>query len=126
MRDAQFSFGGRPSELVVLRAKLAELLRAEGWTDEEMAEVLVTAGELATNAVVHARTPFAVRCVVDDHVELEVEDRDPVHLPVVRPADGHPGGFGLRIVDHLARSWEVEQRGSAKLVRAVLDRPAWR
>src|SRR3954451_2227711 len=122
MREGRFNFTGCVSEVGVLRAVLAELLAAEGWTGEDADDVLLTADELATNAVMHARTPFDVHCWVDGHVELQVLDHDPHHLPLIREADDRPGGFGLRIVDRLARRWEVEQRPHTKVVRVILDR----
>ena len=124
MREECFVFRGETDELATMRSKLTELLRDEGWADEEMIDVLLAADELATNAVVHARTPFDVRCVINGNVELEVIDHDPEHLPSIRPADGTPGGFGLRIVERVAREWGVEQRPDAKHVRVVLDRRA--
>jgi anti-sigma regulatory factor (Ser/Thr protein kinase) len=122
MREECFIFRGDAGELVRMRADLTEVLRAEGWSDEEMIDVLLAADELATNAVVHARTPFDLHCVVSEHVELEVIDHDPEHVPHIRPADGAPGGFGLRIVERVAREWGVEQRPDTKHVRVVLDR----
>jgi anti-sigma regulatory factor (Ser/Thr protein kinase) len=108
----------------VLRAQFTRLLVAEGWAREEMTDVLLAVGELAANAVMHARTPFEVRFVVDGHVEVEVTDRDPQHLPLIRaPGDGRAGGFGSRIVDSVARRWDVEQNEDTKVVRAVFDRP---
>jgi anti-sigma regulatory factor (Ser/Thr protein kinase) len=121
MREGRFSFTGHTSEVGALRAVLAELLVAEGWPGQDADDVLLIADELATNAVVHAHTPFDVHCMVDGHVELEVREHDPHHMPLLRETGDGPGGFGLRIVDRLARRWEVEQRPDAKVVRVILD-----
>lgn len=114
MQERRFSFAGEPGELTILRAALSGILRAEGWTDEEMGDVLLAAGKLATNAIVHARTPFDVRCLADEYVELDVVDRNRKHLPAIRPLGDRPGGFGLRIVERVARCWAVEQEADAK------------
>jgi len=130
MHEGSFSFSPRKAELGRLRAELTHLLGGAGWSADDMADVLLAADELATNAVVHARTPFDVHCIVDGHAEVEVTDRDPEHLPVMRPFDADPGaapdpkpgGFGLRIVDRLAREWQVRRGPGWKQVRMVLER----
>ena len=91
---------------------------------EQQTDMLLVASELATNAVVHAGTGFRVECVVDRVVTLEVEDGNPQAVPSLRaPGSAEAGGFGLRIVDHLAQEWTVELGEHTKLVRAVFDRP---
>ena len=60
MREGRFGFTGHASEVGALRAVLAELLAAEGWTGQDADDVLLTADELTTNAIVHAHTPFDV------------------------------------------------------------------
>ena len=118
-----FRFNGVAGELRALRSALAELLRAEGWAEDEMSDVLVVASELATNAVMHAQTPYEVRVSVAGGVELEVVDEAPELVPHLRrPGDG-PGGMGMRIVDELAKRWGVEKRGNHKAVMVFLDRP---
>jgi anti-sigma regulatory factor (Ser/Thr protein kinase) len=124
VRGKQLTFRGRVNDLIVLRAELGTLLHAEGWTEEQMSDVLVVADELATNAVVHARTPFDVHCVVDGHVELAVADRDGQHFPFIRPLDdGALGGYGLRIVQRVAGAWTVDRSLQGKVIRVVLDLP---
>jgi anti-sigma regulatory factor (Ser/Thr protein kinase) len=127
VRHEEFRFEPDPAQLAVLRAELTDLLRAEGWTGADLHAVLLAADELATNAIVHARTPFAVRCTVDRYVEVEVTDGQPQRLPYLRSVvDGQPGGFGLRIVEDIAREWMVERGSSTKTVRMVVERRAER
>lgn len=123
MRDGAVQLHGADGRArSTTRAALTELLLAEGWAVEEMGDVLLAADELACNAVMHARTSFDVHCKVDGHVELEIADHDPHHLPVLRADDDRPGGFGLRIVERVTRQWEVKRRADSKVVRVILDR----
>lgn len=79
------------------------------------AEALVS--ELATNAVLHARSPFTV--VVDragDRVRICVLDASPT-----RPRTRDYGmqattGRGMRLVASLAAAWGVDRQGSGKAV----------
>lgn len=68
--------------------------------------------ELATNAVLHARTPFEVRLVLtDDYVRIEVHD-DVRRLPSRRFfSDQAASGRGLAVVEHLSDSWGVVPDG---------------
>ena len=74
--------------------------------------VLLTS-ELATNAVVHARTPFRVTVMLDDDLTVEVSDGSEV-LPRLEPVpiDGE-SGRGLLLVSRLADRWgsRPEERG---------------
>jgi anti-sigma regulatory factor (Ser/Thr protein kinase) len=64
--------------------------------------------ELATNAVLHARTPFGVRISRYDGV-VEIAVRDGVSLaPSVSSAEEHQqNGRGLRLVELCSESWGV-------------------
>jgi anti-sigma regulatory factor (Ser/Thr protein kinase) len=120
----RFGFAGVPSDLRLLRTQLTAIFLDAGWPPEQLADMLLAADELATNAIVHAGTGFSVACSVGPMVTIEVEDGNPGEVPSL-PARGSRavGGFGLRIVDHVAREWTVEVRDHTKLVRAVFDRP---
>jgi anti-sigma regulatory factor (Ser/Thr protein kinase) len=100
IRDERFSFTGVDSDLRVLRSQLARFLHDAGWNDEVIADRLLVADELASNVVMHARTRFDVRCVVDDHLELEVIDHDPGHLPVHWTAPQEGSGCASSIASH--------------------------
>ena len=97
---------------------VANALSASGFAGDLELALLLTS-EIVTNAVRHARTPLAVAVVSNSGtVRVEVTDRDPAHLPVVRgtvtPLD--PGGRGLRIVDQMAVDWGVTVAGTSKTV----------
>jgi anti-sigma regulatory factor (Ser/Thr protein kinase) len=74
---------------------------------------LLLASELATNCVLHARTDYVVRVVVDDdHVRVEVADSEPD-----MPRREAPGN-GLRMVESLATAWGIDPcaEGQGKVV----------
>ncbi|HEX4978750.1 MAG TPA: ATP-binding protein [Acidimicrobiales bacterium] len=78
---------------------------------------VLLASELATNAVLHARTDFTVRLLVDDEtVRVEVEDAN-ARPPVIgyTPTEA-TSGRGLHLVQDLARAWGVVSRPDGKVV----------
>ncbi len=83
------------------------------------AQLVVT--ELATNAVVHARSPFSVELQRrDGGVRLAVRDAGRAR-PILRDPDPlDTSGRGLRIVAALAAGWGVEPDGDGKTVWADL------
>jgi anti-sigma regulatory factor (Ser/Thr protein kinase) len=78
--------------------------------------LLVT--ELATNAVMHARSP--IRLTVESHddgVRVEVRDDDPRPLdPPVAPDADATSGRGLWLVDALACTWGVNRNERGKTI----------
>jgi anti-sigma regulatory factor (Ser/Thr protein kinase) len=85
-----------------------------------VAELLVS--ELATNAVVHARSPFSLE--LHRHargVRLTVADSSRIR-PILRDDDPlAPAGRGLRLVDMLAADWGVEVTAGGKTIWADLE-----
>ena len=81
----------------------------------EAAELV--ASELATNAVVHAGTPFEVFAASDD-MGVEVVVADGVGWVPTAPRAGC--GQGLLLVGLLATAWTAETEGSGKRVWARL------
>jgi anti-sigma regulatory factor (Ser/Thr protein kinase) len=83
---------------------------------------VVVASELATNAVVHAGTTYAVELYVGDPVRIEVTDSGPPAplfvLPVRRRRPQGDGGWGLAIVAGLASKWGVDWLEGGKIVWA--------
>jgi anti-sigma regulatory factor (Ser/Thr protein kinase) len=85
----------------------------------ETAALLVS--ELATNAVVHAESEFAVTVVYPTsagRVRVEVTDSDATQPAPTRPPPNVPHGRGLLLVASLADEWGVEEarRRSGKSV----------
>ena len=89
----------------------------------EAAALLTT--ELATNAILHAATAFAVHVRTDrERVRIELTDESPV-LPVRRHFSTSAGtGRGLQLVEALAVRWGVEPSASGKTVFFEVDRTA--
>lgn len=79
--------------------------------------------ELATNAVLHARSSFTVRLALDGQGKLLVEVVDgSVRPPQAKPhGAGATTGRGLSIVEELADEWGVEPRPDGKAVWVRLD-----
>jgi anti-sigma regulatory factor (Ser/Thr protein kinase) len=84
------------------------------------AALIVT--ELATNAVIHAHSPFSVTVQArESEVLIAVEDHD---TSVPRPGELSvlaPSGRGLQIVASLSRRWGIERVAGGKSVWAVLE-----
>lgn len=82
--------------------------------------------ELATNAFVHARTPFTLE-LRDEDAALRISVHDAAPLPA--PTDGLPptltirNGHGLHVISCIASEWGVECVDDGKVVWAVLRRP---
>jgi anti-anti-sigma regulatory factor/anti-sigma regulatory factor (Ser/Thr protein kinase) len=84
---------------------------------------VLVAGELVTNAVVHARTELRLRVELHgDRLHLAVRDGSPRLLRLVTiPHAGAEGGRGLWLVEQLARAWGVNRHpDGGKVVWCVL------
>lgn len=108
--------------------ELASVRHARRWVtsqvhgiDADVARLLVT--ELATNAVVHARTGFSVQVDESDAgVVVGVTDADP-HTPhPAVPAPEDDGGRGLFLVAQLASRWGIRSSPPGKTVWFELPR----
>jgi len=85
-------------------------------------DVRLVASEFATNAALHARTPFTVGLgSTDRSVLLAVRD-GAVATPVTVAADLLAiGGRGLHIVDRVSTTWGVVTGDGSKSVWAAFD-----
>ena len=90
------------------RRCVAELM--DGWHRPELADATtLLVSELASNAVLHARTEFRVVTTLDHCVRLEVHDRSRTRPVLRRSDDGLAGtGRGLQLVERLSDAWGVE------------------
>jgi anti-sigma regulatory factor (Ser/Thr protein kinase) len=79
--------------------------------------LIMVANELTTNAVLHARTEFTVRVLIDpDRVRVEVSDGNTrMPQPCRAPADA-TSGRGLAIVDGSGLEWGAERHAGGKTV----------
>lgn len=98
------------------------VLRDWGYTEDLLDEAKLVISELATNAVVHAGTPFRVDAGIEDgDVRVSVRDESPEVPQFVGAGSGVPAhGHGLRVVAAVAQDWGVEARADGKTVWAKL------
>jgi PAS domain S-box-containing protein len=106
----------QPGELASMRALLRRWLGQADGTDEDVAEILIAAGEAATNAIEHGGNdaPFEVAGVIDgDEVDLTVTDRGSWREK--SPERG--GGRGLALIRELMDEVEVTRAADGTSVR---------
>lgn len=87
-------------------------------------DIELVVSELATNAMLHAQTPFRVSLHVFEHmVLLEVEDGSGNGPFSVAAQNLDTGGRGMAIVSVLSSDWGVDRRGDdGKAVWAEFDK----
>jgi anti-sigma regulatory factor (Ser/Thr protein kinase) len=104
--EAARQFEPQASEVAAARGFVSETLNRWGCRSPDV-ELLVS--ELATNAVLHARSEFKVSIsLAGGTLRVEVVDRNS-RLPT--PVNVPPGAFsgrGLLLVEALSRSWGVQ------------------
>lgn len=112
------------SDSIPLARREVDRLASE--VDEEQLEVLrLLVSEMVSNSIRHAEGSRSVEVRVRlgrRSIRLEVEDRGPGFRPP-RAAPSASGGWGLVIVDRLARRWGVRS-GPKTTVWLELDRYA--
>lgn len=122
MSAHQRAFEPLPTSVGDARRFVTDALRACGHEGLVEWAALVTS-ELATNAVLHAGTPFDVRVDANGDVIISVIDHSP-DAPAPRALDtGATGGRGLLMVERSSRAWGVERDGTAKRVWCTSPRP---
>lgn len=114
----------QPGSVATARRAVMSRLHDEGLDDLTEVATLLTS-ELATNAVRHARTEFALAMEREGaRVRVQVADGND-DTPQARPmrdrdraaASDAPGGLGLALVTALATRWGFERRpGDGKVV----------
>jgi anti-sigma regulatory factor (Ser/Thr protein kinase) len=114
-------FDPRPESVMGARHFVQEVLGDLSVTTDELHEIAqLLASELASNAVLHARTDFDVGVELpegaDGPIVLSVTDHEPA-VPVMRvaPLDS-AGGRGIFLVDQLSAGWGVDPKGDGKRV----------
>lgn len=121
-QPAQVTLPAEPASVAAARRFVRDALQqldAAAAVDD--AQALVS--ELATNAVIHARTAFTVEVGQDgDRLRVCVHDGSPARPRVRRYDSDSTTGRGLRLVETLASSWGVETTGSGKTVWLELSR----
>jgi anti-sigma regulatory factor (Ser/Thr protein kinase) len=135
LRSAELHAGVDPAEVwcrfpaqasapQAARRFVAEALRECEHEEQLVTDAQLVVTELATNAIVHAGSPFVVVMRVEHAaVRLTVRDKSRAQ-PRVR-GTGHrarSGGRGLHVVAALTREWGVEATDDGKAVWAELER----
>jgi anti-sigma regulatory factor (Ser/Thr protein kinase) len=90
----------------------------------EEAELIVA--ELASNAVLHARSPFRVSVArTGSEIKISVQDastRPPENLAHLSTEPQQVGGRGIWIVAALSRDWDTQPGGDGKTIWATMTR----
>ncbi len=85
---------------------------------------LLVLSELVTNALLHGEGRiFLCVSAEPDRLRIEVVDEGTGKAPTIREQpDGHPGGWGLRIVDSVASRWGAFE-GTTHVWAEIADAP---
>ena len=115
-------FSAESSSAAAARAFVSQHLLGHGMP-HLVDDIELVVSELATNAMVHARTPFTVTlCAFDEIVRLEVSDGSLLEPSVVVTRSLDTSGRGVAIVQALSCDWGVLSRASGgKSVWAQFD-----
>jgi two-component sensor histidine kinase len=92
-----------------------QFVRDLEWSEDDESDMRLSllVSELATNAVLHARTSFAVRVTMTAKA---------IRVSVTDHSFLHPTGRGLHLVDSLSDRWGVLLEPPGKTVWFELDR----
>lgn len=122
MPRAQTSCPGSPESVARARAFVASTL-AEWDASEYEWPALLVVSELATNAVLHARTPYEVCLILtDDCLTIEVHDGSLAAPTRRRYGLDATTGRGMRLVTDMCDGWQVDIVQTGKIVRCALPR----
>ena len=104
-----WQFGCEASNVAVARRRLEEVLDRHAWDRPDVDVVVLLLSELATNAVLHARSPFVVTTWIDGLAGVAVTDHKGVRHPALVDREPVDGGMGLKLVASLASRWGVHE-----------------
>jgi serine phosphatase RsbU (regulator of sigma subunit)/anti-sigma regulatory factor (Ser/Thr protein kinase) len=121
--SAQAAFEPEPTAVSDARLFVRDTLISWGLpgTDELVADAVLLASELVTNAIVHAGTAVQLTCRLDGpNVEISVLDRHPARVipdpPGAAAEIDRPRGRGLVLPAALSSSWGVTYAPAAKVI----------
>jgi anti-sigma regulatory factor (Ser/Thr protein kinase) len=115
------SFTGETSAIGAARNFVSDTLDSWG-LQQLIADGAIVVSELATNAIIHAESDFAVSLSSHgDAVRLAVHDHSPA-IPMMRsPLPVAISGRGLRLITALSRRWGTDLVSDGKVVWAELN-----
>jgi len=114
-----------PSAVAAVRRFVGETIRGWGGGDDAADDATLIASELATNALLHARSPFRVTLHrTDGTVRLDVEDASPTPPSQLSPGVEVTTGRGIAMVHAISQRWGTDIRADGKVVWAELAIPA--
>lgn len=115
-RASHVIFPPEPESVGRARAFVTGLLESAGHaTAIDVVTLLVS--EIATNAVRHARSSFALTTLVNGStIRIEVADGADAVPTVREPDELAVGGRGMMLVELLSERWGVEDRVEGKVV----------
>lgn len=109
------------TSVAAARRFVQDVLEAWGLTEVSWSCLQLTS-ELATNAVIHARTDFTVEVSRDGHVlRVCVRDGSPAAPGVRRYGSDATTGRGMRLVESMAADWGVARQGAGKTIWFAMD-----
>jgi serine/threonine-protein kinase RsbW len=114
-------FSAEPSAPGAARRLVVNALRERGHGETMLDDIAIVVSELATNAVLHARSPFSIAATERDFVvRLSVHDHGEGSPRVPDRGPAATSGRGLMLVDQLANRWGVDANLAGKIVWAEL------
>lgn len=120
-RQEAREFAAGPGAPRAARRFVADALRQWGHSDVLVNDAQLVVSELATNAVIHAHSPFSVLVRGEDAgVRLSVADQSPAKPELRNPSEDQPSGRGLHVVSALTSRWGVDTLDDGKSVWAHL------
>jgi anti-sigma regulatory factor (Ser/Thr protein kinase) len=121
-RGVEMEFAPQPESVAQARRFVVEALRQTEPSEDVGMRVTALVSELASNAVLHARTAF--RVIVKpgrSSIRVAVSDSSP-NRPVRKEYGAlDPTGRGLVVVESMADRWGVEPAGDGKVVWFEID-----
>lgn len=114
-------FPPRPEACTDARQLTMSTLRRLGYDEDLVERVAIVVSELASNAVLHAATPFSL-VVAREGSQLRIAVEDGLPLALAEPNHGLAVQrlHGLALIDAVAQRWGVEDRDDGKVVWAEL------
>ena len=107
-------FDAEPRSAAIVRKYVRDSLDSLGLGSDE---AVLLANELATNAIIHARSQFVVEVSVKESTcRIEVIDHDQRRPDKIELDHEATRGRGLVLVEALSSMWGVENRADGKVV----------